>query len=137
MCAGEPNLYYTRGAEASEWIYKELHGKIRMMHYSGNVDGAVSTIGTQGWIDSLNWEITGAWAPWYQNDQVAGFSTEYIDDFTFIIINGAGHMVPEDKPSQALQFLYNWMDKKPLSDNITFNNGTNITSSSGPTPYLF
>ena len=77
------------------------------MHFSGDVDGAVGTDGTQAWIDSLDWEITGDWAVWYYDDptlgkQDAGFVTEYVDDFTFIIVHGAGHMVPEDKPPQAI-----------------------------------
>lgn len=126
MCTSD--IDYTSLPQASQWIYEELHGKIRMMHFSGDVDGAVGTIGTQNWIDSLNWEITGDWAQWKFNSQVAGYSTEYVDDFHFIIVHGAGHMVPEDKPPQALQFLYNWIDKKPLSETIAFNNGTNITT---------
>lgn len=117
MCTSD--IDYTRGPEASEFIYQELYGKIRMMHYSGDVDGAVPTVGTQGWIDSLNWEITGQWAPWQYDNQVAGFSTEYANDFHFIIAHGAGHMVPEDKPPQSLQFLYNWMNYTDLSTNIT------------------
>jgi carboxypeptidase C (cathepsin A) len=130
MCTSD--IDYTELPQASQWIYEELHGKIRMMHFSGDVDGAVGTIGTQNWIDTLNWEITGDWAQWKFNGQVAGYSTEYVDDFHFIIVHGAGHMVPEDKPPQAIQFLYNWINKEPLSTTIAFNNGTDITQA--PTP---
>ena len=104
MCTTNPDWNYTVEPQASQWIYEELHGKMRMMVYSGNVDGSVGTIGTQNWIDSLNWEIVEDWATWKyfnnstQDEQVAGFRTTYVDDFEFIIINGAGHMVPEDKP---------------------------------------
>lgn len=136
MCTGPPNFMYTELPQGSQFVYEELHGKIRMMHYSGDVDGAVPTDGTQAWIDNLNWDIDQAWSKWtYENtsiptnatvpysNQTAGYSTVYVDDFTFITIHGAGHMVPEDKPLQAIQFLYNWIDKVDLSTplNITFN----------------
>jgi len=134
MCTS--SIDYTSLPQASQWIYEELHGKIRMMHFSGDVDGAVGTIGTQNWIDALDWEITGDWAQWKQNGQVAGYSTEYVDDFHFIIVHGAGHMVPEDKPPQAIQMLYNWINKVELSTNITFNNGTVITSETNK-PYNY
>jgi len=68
MCVGAPAFNYTSLPQASQWIYEELHGKIRMMHFSGDIDGAVGTDGTQAWIDSLNWEITGEWAQWKYND---------------------------------------------------------------------
>lgn len=44
MCTS--GIDYTRGAEASIQKYIDLNGKIRMMHYSGDVDGAVGTDGT-------------------------------------------------------------------------------------------
>jgi carboxypeptidase C (cathepsin A) len=38
----------------------------------------------------------------------------YENDFTFITVHGSGHMVPEDKPAQAHQMIYNWINKQPL-----------------------
>jgi hypothetical protein len=38
-----------------------------MMHYSGDTDGAVPTLGTKKWIKTLNWEIQEIWAPWMFN----------------------------------------------------------------------
>jgi hypothetical protein len=37
---------YVIQPKGSQWIYEALQGKIRMLHYSGDVDGAVPTIGT-------------------------------------------------------------------------------------------
>lgn len=58
------NIDYTTQADGSQWVYEALHGKYRMMHYSGDVDGAVSIVGTQGWIDSLGWQTEEAWRPY-------------------------------------------------------------------------
>jgi len=37
---------YTSGKKASEWIYRELKGKYRILFYSGDTDGAVPTHGS-------------------------------------------------------------------------------------------
>jgi len=59
LCTEE--ITYISEPEASQWIYEALAGKIRMLHYSGDTDGAVPTVGTQNWIASLNWDKTSEW----------------------------------------------------------------------------
>ena len=44
LCKGD--IDYTSEPQASQWIYEELRGKIKMLHYSGDTDGAVPTVGT-------------------------------------------------------------------------------------------
>jgi len=85
-----------------------------MMHFSGDVDGAVPTIGTQGWIDSLNWDIETEWHPYMLDDQVAGYTQTYVDDFIFTTVHGSGHMVPEDKPAVAHKMIYAWLNGEAL-----------------------
>lgn len=46
LCQSASWWNYVSEPEASEWIYKELQGKIKMLHYSGDTDGAVPAIGT-------------------------------------------------------------------------------------------
>jgi len=108
------NIQYTRGAKGSQWVYEELHGKYRMLHFSGDVDGAVSTVGTQGWIDSLNWEAVDSWRPYMYGGQVAGYVTEYVDDFTFATVHGSGHMVPQDKRPEAHYMIYSWLNNTAM-----------------------
>ena len=53
--------------EGSIWIYNVLLGyspKYRMLHYSGDTDGAVATRGTRRWIKQQQWSITQEWRPW-------------------------------------------------------------------------
>ena len=38
------------------------------------------------------------------NKQIAGFVTEY-EGISFMTVKGAGHMVPSDKPRQALKMF--------------------------------
>ena len=48
MCS--ETIVYNIAQGGSQWAYEMLGGKIRMLHYSGDVDGAVPTDGTLGWI---------------------------------------------------------------------------------------
>ena len=66
-------INYTIGSEGSQWIYEALHGKYRMLHYSGDIDGAVPTIGTLGWISTLPYSVAEDWRAYFVNDQVAGY----------------------------------------------------------------
>jgi len=54
-------IVYESGKKASQWIYEDLAGKYKMLHYSGDTDGAVPTVGTQGWIATLGWNKTSEW----------------------------------------------------------------------------
>lgn len=38
-----------------------------MLFYSGDVDGAVPTIGSQKWISTLGWDVKKDWHPYMVN----------------------------------------------------------------------
>jgi len=40
---------------------------MRIMFYSGDTDGALTTYGSRRWIQSLGWDITEKWRPWIGN----------------------------------------------------------------------
>ncbi|CAH2067041.1 unnamed protein product [Thlaspi arvense] len=44
----------------------------RSLIFSGDHDMAVSFLGTQAWIRSLNYSVVDEWRPWMMKDQVAG-----------------------------------------------------------------
>jgi hypothetical protein len=39
-----------------------------MLHYSGDIDGAVPTIGTLGWISTLPYSVAEDWRAYFVND---------------------------------------------------------------------
>lgn len=80
--------------EASMWIYRVLQGKTRLMFYSGDTDGAITTYGSKMWMKDLGWPIVDAWRPWYTNGQVSGYTESY-DGLQFVTIKGVGHMAPQ------------------------------------------
>ena len=96
-CTNNPLFNYPFSYEASIWIYRILirYG-YQMMHYSGDTDGVVPTLGTRRWIDSLNWKITSPWQPWTTDGQVSGYTQSY-GTFEFVTIHGVGHMAPQWK----------------------------------------
>lgn len=55
LCTQE--ITYIIEPKGSQWIYEELKGKYKMLHFSGDTDGAVPTIGTQNWIADMGWDI--------------------------------------------------------------------------------
>jgi carboxypeptidase C (cathepsin A) len=107
-------IHYKIDSAGSQWIYEALAGKYRMLHYSGDTDGAVPTLGTQNWIASLGWNTTEAWRPYFWNGQVGGYLEAYEGDLTFGTIHGAGHMAPQFKPPQTYHLIFNWLNQTPI-----------------------
>lgn len=77
LCTEKINIEYQRNPDGSQWIYEALAGKYRMLHYSGDTDGAVPTLGTQNWIATLNWTVTDSWHNYLLDGQVAGYIESY------------------------------------------------------------
>ena len=94
MCAKKEDFTYTSSEEASIAIYTpDLESRYRILIYSGDADGAVSTYGTKAWIEHLDWPVTSQWRPYKLDDQLAG-NTETRGahgNFYFATIHGAGH----------------------------------------------
>jgi len=83
---------------------------IRVLIYNGDVDACVPYNGNEWWTSTLGISQTTAWTEWLVNTQVAGYLTKYQDNFSFITVKGAGHMVPEYKPVQALEMFSRWLN---------------------------
>ena len=89
-------------------MYPSLVEQLRILIFSGDADACVPYIGSEIWTSELaeanGWEIAEPWHPWVVDQQVGGYATVYSGphDFTFATVFNAGHMVPEDKPVEAL-----------------------------------
>jgi len=87
-------------------IYRELSGQYRMLVYNGDTDGCVNFMGSQNCVAAVGNDLVQDWHPWHVSDvagpQVAGYLTQYAHNLSFITIRGAGHMVPQWKPAEAL-----------------------------------
>ena len=108
-CSSNPLFNYPFSYEASIWIYEVLRPYgYQMMHYSGDTDGVVPTLGTRRWIEKLNWPVTSAWQPWTSNGQISGYTQTY-GSFSFVTIHGVGHMAPQWKRYDTQQMILKYI----------------------------
>uniref|UniRef100_A0A803MNB9 Carboxypeptidase n=1 Tax=Chenopodium quinoa TaxID=63459 RepID=A0A803MNB9_CHEQI len=98
-------------------IYKKLmQGGLKIWVYSGDVDGRVPVIGTRYWVESLGLPIKTPWRSWYHQHQVGGRLVEY-EGLTLVTVRGAGHLVPLNKPSEALALIHSFLTGEDLPAN--------------------
>jgi serine carboxypeptidase-like clade 2 len=90
-------------------LYQQFfeENKIRILVYSGDVDGVVPHTGTEEWLASKALGLTldkpfEAWKA--SNGQVGGYRTVY-KQMTYATVRGAGHMVPGTQPLYALDMF--------------------------------
>lgn len=108
------NIDYTMLEKATQWIYPLLKGKYRMMHYSGDTDGVVPTIGTEGWMNDLGWTVTKKHQAWLSQPKLLGGYTQSREGLDFITIHGCGHMAPQWKRQPSFVAIESWLQDKDL-----------------------
>eukprot|EP01135_Chromosphaera_perkinsii_P010234 Nk52_evm7s2062 gene=Nk52_evmTU7s2062 len=99
-------------------VYKQLleyekKTKLRMLVYSGDVDGVCPTTGTKMWLHKLGLPVAKPWRPWHVSKEVAGYVVEY-EGLTFATVRDAGHMVPTTQPKRAYELLERFIHRKEL-----------------------
>ncbi|KAK1292186.1 Serine carboxypeptidase-like 33 [Acorus calamus] len=95
-------------------IYSKLiKGGLKIWMYSGDSDGRVPVIGTRSCIEDLNLEIKNEWRSWFNDKQVGGRILEY-EGLKFVTVRGAGHLVPLNKPSEALAMINTYLLNQDL-----------------------
>lgn len=89
---------------------------IRILVYSGDVDGILPVTGTRAWVSSLGLKMTRAWRPWFsphQPGQVGGYAVDY-QGLSLATVRGAGHMVPYVEPERMFHLLSEFLEKRSL-----------------------
>jgi serine carboxypeptidase-like clade 1 len=86
--------------------------KIPVLVYNGNTDMAVPYTGTKAWMQTMNWTASKPFSAWNYHDpaypwgpQAAGWSTQYENNLWFVLVNGAGHMVPQTRRAAAFDMF--------------------------------
>lgn len=124
---GTLGFTYIMEERASQFIWEAMKGRYQMMKYSGNIDAVVPTDGTLGWINSLNRTVVTEWrqfnvSDWNEttnpNPQVGGWIENY-EDLTFVSINGAGHMVPADRPDAIGYVVKHFINNQTIAPPIS------------------
>lgn len=92
--------------------YDYLLPRTRALLYHGDIDTVCNFLGGDWFVESLGREVLKPYRPWTYGNQTAGFVKDFAN-ITFLTVLGSGHMVPTDKPAQALQMINNFINNQP------------------------
>ncbi|RDB27312.1 Carboxypeptidase Y [Hypsizygus marmoreus] len=95
-----------------------LERGIRVLIYVGTYDWICNWVGNERWTLALEWThqrefVEEELRVWEVDGKRAG-RTRSAGGLTFATVEGAGHMVPYDKPKEALELINRWMASEPL-----------------------
>ncbi|XP_026487666.2 venom serine carboxypeptidase-like [Vanessa tameamea] len=95
-------------ASAKHWV-EELLENYKVMLYNGHLDIIVAYHPSVNTYDSLSFSGTTEFRiakrrPWYHDGNLVGYFKN-AGNLTEVMIRGAGHMVPADKPAAALGLI--------------------------------
>jgi len=101
-------LHYTKLYDTMYDVYQEIftYPNVRGISYNGDTDMACNFLGNEWFAESLNRDVEEYYQPWHLkgSGQISGFVKKY-DRFTYYTVKGAGHMVPQWRPDEALYIL--------------------------------
>lgn len=112
ICSAKIN-YSRNMSYSAQKLYAIMKDKYKILVYNGDTDMACDYLADSWGVDAVNATVDSKmdWAPWTlgKNDgeQSAGFVTRYQTGpgMYFMTVKGAGHMVPQWKPQEALEML--------------------------------
>ena len=115
------NIDYMPGSEAIYISFKKDVGRsyvsdlvimlrhIRVLIYNGQDDYVVNTAGVLQYLNSLGWENIASWKrAKKQKWTIAGATRGWAKtsgNLWFVLLNGAGHLVPTDQPDSAFNMM--------------------------------
>jgi len=107
---------------------------IDVLIYQGKLDLACNTAGNLRWTTNMPWKGQAAFdakslEPWelvlpgqkatkageFKEVQIQMLEGQKKTRFAFLTIDGAGHMVPQDKPEASYQFYSRWLNGMPFA----------------------
>lgn len=91
-----------------------LDSGVPVLQVSGKLDYACNILGSRRFLPKLQW--TGAYefnkdylSPWILDDEVVGWSKSALNLLCYLEIEGAGHMIPHDKPEVMHTVITRWL----------------------------
>ncbi|KAI8868591.1 alpha/beta-hydrolase [Ramicandelaber brevisporus] len=142
------NSVYSNYVNSGDWmrpyhtlIPQILAKNVRVLLYAGDADYICNAIGNKAAAFALTWPGKSGFnaAPtnaWTVNGQAAGQSWAY-QNFAFVTVYEAGHMMPENQPERAQALIQEWLKGNVVSGSYTvtgYNGLTMDTSSQNPIP---
>ena len=123
-CATLPHLtlLYDWGISWGYNLAPLLDSGVPVLIYSGDMDYICNWMGGFDWTNALVWDgqqefqnshMRGWLSP--SLDNKAAGSVKTFENFSFMRVFDAGHMVPMDQPEAALDMLNEFMRTKPIT----------------------
>jgi carboxypeptidase C (cathepsin A) len=98
------------------YVASLLHSGIRVLIYVGTYDWICNFVGNERVFGSLEWKGLPDFRYQQENNKQVWSGGLWWESgpLRYVRVNSAGHMVPYDKPVEALQMFSAWLEKKPL-----------------------
>ncbi|KAI6128411.1 Alpha/Beta hydrolase protein [Pisolithus croceorrhizus] len=101
-----------------DYVAALLERGMRILVYAGTYDWQCNWVSNERWVNKLDWSgreayVKQPWRPWVVRGKHAG-KTKTHGNLTFASVFGAGHMVPRDKPAEALALVSRWLAGQPI-----------------------
>ncbi|KAF2029636.1 carboxypeptidase Y precursor [Setomelanomma holmii] len=122
-------LTYDAGISTQPQVLYLLDAGIDVLFYQGNLDLACNTAGNLQWANSMQWKGQPAFVaqpkrPWSVDGEEVGWFKEVKVEtasgrkttFAMSTVDGAGHMVPYNKPKEALVLVDKWLEKRSYAE---------------------
>ena len=113
QCDNGEGFTYHSDTKALMPFYRHVieQTELRVLVYNGDADPGLNSFYAQNWTAALGYDEKEAWRPWTLDGKIAmgGYVTRYDNDFDFLTIRGAGHMVPEYQSRSSLEFIKKWL----------------------------
>ncbi|KAL3674156.1 Cell death protease [Phytophthora oleae] len=110
------------GVSTLDKVESLLQGGLRMLFYNGQWDMMCNHYGTEKMLLNLNWNGSDAYqqADKYTwrvqgRKEPAGFAQQG-GNLTYVVVTGAGHMVPMDVPDVAADMVHRFVNRLEFSD---------------------
>ncbi|KAF2129342.1 carboxypeptidase Y precursor [Dothidotthia symphoricarpi CBS 119687] len=113
------------GTSTQPQVLYLLESGIDVLFYQGNFDLACNTAGNLQWASTMSWKGQPAFVAqpkrvWEDGGKKIGWFKEVKTKtasgretmFAFSTVDGAGHMLPFDKPKEALALVDRWLTKR-------------------------
>ncbi|KAF7232171.1 hypothetical protein EG68_10525 [Paragonimus skrjabini miyazakii] len=125
LCNAEVNKQYRHSYSDTSDLYLEiLHANVSVTLYSGDVDLVCNHMGTEWFLDDLQLQADQSnFTRWLFVDedktkQIGGWEKQWKLNnavLRFVTVRGSGHMVPQDKPIQALNLFTDFLNDNTSS----------------------
>ncbi|XP_031091958.1 serine carboxypeptidase-like 10 [Ipomoea triloba] len=86
----------------------------RSLIYSGDHEMMSTCLSNEAWIKLLNYSIIDDWRSWMIEGQVAGYTTTYANNMTFVTVKGGGHVAPDYRPFESQVMFKRWISYENL-----------------------